>query len=33
MEMVEGADHSWGTVPHRTRLHRSTVDFLWTAMS
>ncbi|MEU5877872.1 alpha/beta fold hydrolase [Spirillospora sp. NPDC047279] len=28
METVPGADHGWGTVPHRTRLHRSTLTFL-----
>ncbi|WP_105974289.1 alpha/beta hydrolase family protein [Streptomyces geranii] len=28
VEIVEGADHGWGTVPHRTTLHRSTLRFL-----
>lgn len=28
LETVPGADHGWGTVPHRTRLHASTLDFL-----
>ncbi|MFF5979254.1 alpha/beta hydrolase [Streptomyces olindensis] len=28
LEIVEGADHAWGTVPHRTTLHRSTLQFL-----
>ncbi|MGW0584619.1 hypothetical protein ACWD25_54010 [Streptomyces sp. NPDC002920] len=28
LEIVEGADHAWGTVPHRTTLHRSTLRFL-----
>jgi uncharacterized protein len=28
LEVVAGADHAWGSVPHRTRLHRSTLDFL-----
>jgi pimeloyl-ACP methyl ester carboxylesterase len=27
LEVVEGADHGWSTVPHRTRLHRSTSQF------
>ncbi|BBC31131.1 uncharacterized protein SGFS_024250 [Streptomyces graminofaciens] len=27
LEIVEGADHAWGTVPHRTTLHRSTLRF------
>ncbi|WP_158847727.1 alpha/beta hydrolase family protein [Saccharothrix deserti] len=27
VEVVPGADHAWGTVPHRTRLHRSTLGF------
>ncbi|MEU6731520.1 alpha/beta fold hydrolase [Nonomuraea wenchangensis] len=29
LEVVEGADHGWSTVPHRTRLHRSTLQFLY----
>ncbi|HEX6355682.1 alpha/beta hydrolase family protein [Actinophytocola sp.] len=33
LEVVPGADHAWGTVPHRTRLHRSTVEFLVREMS
>ncbi|TMR93649.1 alpha/beta fold hydrolase [Nonomuraea basaltis] len=28
LEVVEGADHGWATVPHRTRLHQSTLQFL-----
>ncbi|MER6492867.1 alpha/beta hydrolase [Streptomyces griseorubiginosus] len=28
LQVVEGADHAWGTVPHRTTLHRSTLRFL-----
>ncbi|MDT0570284.1 alpha/beta hydrolase [Streptomyces sp. DSM 3412] len=28
LEIVEGADHAWGTVPHRSTLHRSTLRFL-----
>ncbi|GAA3829138.1 alpha/beta hydrolase family protein [Streptomyces phyllanthi] len=28
LEIVEGADHAWATVPHRTTLHRSTLRFL-----
>jgi pimeloyl-ACP methyl ester carboxylesterase len=28
LETVPGADHGWGTVPHRVRLHRSTLEFL-----
>jgi pimeloyl-ACP methyl ester carboxylesterase len=28
LEVVEGADHAWGSVPHRTTLHRSTQRFL-----
>ncbi|MEU1518452.1 alpha/beta fold hydrolase [Streptomyces sp. NPDC005811] len=28
LEVVEGADHAWGSVPHRTALHRSTLRFL-----
>ncbi|MFF4357661.1 alpha/beta hydrolase [Streptomyces sp. NPDC001604] len=28
LEIVEGADHAWGTVPHRTALHQSTLRFL-----
>ncbi len=27
LEVVPGADHAWATVPHRTRLHQSTLDF------
>ena len=27
LETVPGADHGWGTVPHRTRLHSSTLGF------
>jgi pimeloyl-ACP methyl ester carboxylesterase len=27
-QIVEGADHAWGTVPHRTELHQSTLRFL-----
>ncbi|MFJ9711656.1 alpha/beta hydrolase [Streptomyces sp. NPDC101234] len=30
LEVVEGADHAWGSVPHRTRLHQSTLRFLRT---
>jgi hypothetical protein len=28
LEVVPGADHAWSTVPHRTRLHQSTLEFL-----
>lgn len=28
LEIVEGAGHAWGTVPHRTTLHQSTLRFL-----
>jgi pimeloyl-ACP methyl ester carboxylesterase len=28
LEVVPGADHGWNTVPHRTRLHQSTLRFL-----
>jgi len=28
LQIVEGADHAWGTVPHRTTLHQSTLRFL-----
>jgi uncharacterized protein len=28
LEVVPDADHGWSTVPHRTRLHRSTLEFL-----
>lgn len=28
LEVVPGADHAWGSVPHRARLHQSTVEFL-----
>jgi pimeloyl-ACP methyl ester carboxylesterase len=28
LEVVPGADHLWTTVPHRTRLHQSTLEFL-----
>lgn len=28
LEVVEGADHAWGSVPHRTTLHQSTLRFL-----
>ncbi|WP_330286115.1 alpha/beta hydrolase [Streptomyces sp. NBC_00576] len=28
LEIVEGADHAWGSVPHRTTLHQSTLRFL-----
>ncbi|ELP67783.1 alpha/beta hydrolase [Streptomyces turgidiscabies] len=28
LEVVEGADHSWGSIPHRTTLHQSTLRFL-----
>ncbi|WP_431917925.1 alpha/beta hydrolase family protein [Nonomuraea jabiensis] len=28
LEVVPGADHGWSTVPHRTRLHQSTLQFL-----
>ncbi|MFG2004249.1 alpha/beta hydrolase [Spirillospora sp. NPDC048911] len=28
LETVEGADHGWSTVPHRTHLHQSTLNFL-----
>ncbi|MFB4269692.1 hypothetical protein [Nonomuraea sp. GTA35] len=27
LEVIEGAGHAWSTVPHRTRLHRSTLRF------
>ncbi|GAA2220200.1 alpha/beta hydrolase [Nonomuraea monospora] len=27
LEVVEGADHGWSTVPHRARLHASTLRF------
>jgi pimeloyl-ACP methyl ester carboxylesterase len=27
LEIVEGADHAWGTVPHRTALHQATLRF------
>ncbi|WP_205661104.1 alpha/beta hydrolase [Amycolatopsis vastitatis] len=27
LEVVAGADHAWATVPHRTRLHQSTLEF------
>ena len=27
LEVVPGADHAWATVPHRTRLHQSTLEF------
>lgn len=27
LEVVAGADHAWGSVPHRGRLHQSTVEF------
>jgi uncharacterized protein len=27
LEVVEGADHGWSTVPHRDRLHQSTLLF------
>jgi uncharacterized protein len=27
LEVVAGADHAWGSVPLRTRLHQSTVEF------
>jgi pimeloyl-ACP methyl ester carboxylesterase len=33
LEVVPGADHAWATVPHRTRLHQSTVEFLTKAMT
>ncbi len=33
LEVVPGADHAWSTVPHRTRLHSSTVEFLRKALS
>jgi pimeloyl-ACP methyl ester carboxylesterase len=28
LEVVPGADHGWSSVPHRSRLHRSTLEFL-----
>ncbi|UUU19418.1 alpha/beta hydrolase family protein [Streptomyces sp. DSM 40750] len=28
LEIVEGADHAWGSIPHRTALHQSTLRFL-----
>ncbi|WP_327348017.1 alpha/beta hydrolase [Streptomyces europaeiscabiei] len=28
LEIVEGADHAWGSVPHRSTLHGSTLRFL-----
>ncbi|WP_330262745.1 alpha/beta hydrolase [Streptomyces griseorubiginosus] len=28
LEVVDGADHAWGSVPHRTALHQSTLRFL-----
>ncbi|MEU4226339.1 alpha/beta fold hydrolase [Nonomuraea sp. NPDC026600] len=28
LEVVPGAGHAWATVPHRTRLHQSTLNFL-----
>jgi pimeloyl-ACP methyl ester carboxylesterase len=28
LEVVPGADHAWSTVPSRTRLHQSTLEFL-----
>jgi len=28
LEVVPDADHGWATVPHRTRLHQSTLEFL-----
>ncbi|HEX6676581.1 MAG TPA: alpha/beta hydrolase [Actinomycetes bacterium] len=28
LEVVPGADHAWSTVPHRTRLHQSTLEHL-----
>lgn len=28
LDVIEGADHGYGTVPHRTRLHQSTLTFL-----
>ena len=33
LEVVPGADHAWGTVPHRTRLHQSTLEFLTKALT
>ncbi|MDP4502562.1 alpha/beta hydrolase family protein [Nonomuraea turcica] len=27
LEVVEGADHGWAAVPHRTRLHQSSLQF------
>lgn len=33
LEVVPGADHAWGTVPHRTRLHQSTSEFLTKALA
>jgi pimeloyl-ACP methyl ester carboxylesterase len=31
LEVVEGADHAWSTVPLRAHLHQSTLQFLSTA--
>jgi pimeloyl-ACP methyl ester carboxylesterase len=28
LEVVDGADHAWASVPHRTALHQSTLRFL-----
>jgi pimeloyl-ACP methyl ester carboxylesterase len=28
LDVVQGADHGWGSVPHRTRLHQATLTFL-----
>ncbi|MET7474825.1 alpha/beta fold hydrolase [Streptomyces sp. NPDC005648] len=28
LDVVDGADHAWGSVPHRTALHQSTLRFL-----
>jgi uncharacterized protein len=28
LQIVEGADHAWATVPHRSDLHQSTLRFL-----
>jgi pimeloyl-ACP methyl ester carboxylesterase len=28
LEVVQGADHGWGSVPHRARLHQATLTFL-----
>lgn len=28
LEVVPGADHAWGSVPHRTHLHQSTLEFM-----